>query len=228
MNATDTDRYLDELADRLRCRAVETERVDELLAELRGHLAESGERPQDAFGPCEHFAADLLAEEAHADPPSATAEDEQRTFRATALDEVEILESIGDDGWELTGVRDFGLHARRPRDPGARRRWEYQRRRAWRGGPLEEQMRAEGWEPCGRWRPFRYFKRPAMRRHDSHGSHTNSSERLLIAGLVALLAALLFGLPLEGTVGVVVVVATTAVALTLFVLSVRSAHRAHE
>lgn len=59
------------------------------------------------FGEPEHYAAALVA----ADQPESDPEQsyEARTFRATATDEVEILTNLGRDGWELTGVRDFGF-----------------------------------------------------------------------------------------------------------------------
>ena len=70
-----------------------------------------------------------------------------------------ILADLGGDGWELTGVRDFGLQARRPVADGRRREWEYARRTALRRGPVLAQMEAEAWTPCGRWLTFHYFKR---------------------------------------------------------------------
>lgn len=155
-----TDAYLTELAEHLRAAGLAPERVDDVLGELRDHLAASGELPEATFGPVGRFAADLLAESADPVPDAAVPGVEQRTFRATALDEVDILAELGRDGWELTGVRDFGLHASRPRDVAARRPWQYERRRTLRARALEQRMRADGWEPCGRWVPFSYFKRP--------------------------------------------------------------------
>lgn len=84
---------------------------------------------------------------------------ETRTFRATAFDEVDILADLGRDGWELTGVRDFGLHARRRVEPEARSTWAHARRTGVRRGPIVAQLEAEGWTPCGRWLTFHYFKR---------------------------------------------------------------------
>lgn len=155
-----TDEYLTEVAGRLRAGGLPDDRVDDLGAELRAHLAASNETPEDAFGPAATFAADLLAESAAPAPDAAAPGVEERTFRATALDEVGILAELGADGWELTGVRDFGLHARRPYEAAARRAWRYERRRTLRARATEQQMRAGGWEPCGRWLPFSYFKRP--------------------------------------------------------------------
>lgn len=67
-----------------------------------------------------------------------------------------------------------------------------------------------------------------MRRPKPDRSRANPPDKWLVAGLIALLASLLFGMPLDGTAGVVAVVVLTGVALFFFVLSVRSAHRAQE
>ncbi len=40
------------------------------------------------------------------------------------------------------------------------RRWEYRRRVGINRDALVVEMRATGWEPCGLWLPFHYFKRP--------------------------------------------------------------------
>ena len=155
---TDDDTYAGELERELRGRGVDEERAREVVAEVADHLAESGEQPRDAFGDPARYADALLA----ADPSDADddAGYEAHTFRATALDEVRILSELGAEGWELTGVRDFGLHARRPAEAAARTTWEYARRTGVRRGPLVAQMESEGWAPCGRWLTFHYFKRP--------------------------------------------------------------------
>ena len=57
---------------------------------------------------------------------------------------MEILTNLGRDGWELTGVRDFGLHARRPVEPTTRTTWVYARRTAVRRGPVLDNMEAAG------------------------------------------------------------------------------------
>ncbi len=151
--------YLDELERALTRRGLATDRAGEVIAEVAGHLGDSGERAHEAFGEPDDYAAALVA----ADAPGAGSEPryEQRTFRATAADELAILAALGADGWELTGVRDFGLHARRPRDDAARTTWEHARRSAVRRGPVLAEMQAAGWTPCGRWLTFHYFKRAA-------------------------------------------------------------------
>ena len=70
------------------------------------------------------------------------------------------MAELGRDGWELTGVREYGLHARRPRGSQPPRAWRYARRTGIRRGPLLTEMEAEGWTSCGRWLTFHYFKRP--------------------------------------------------------------------
>lgn len=156
---TDDRAYLPELEQALRRRGLDQTRTAEVLKEMADHLAESGDRPLEAFGEPEEFAASLLAADQH--PDDADQRYEARTFRATAADELGILADLGGDGWELTGVRDFGLHARRPVGPEGRTTWRYERRTAVRRASVVAQMEADGWTPCGRWLTFHYFKRVA-------------------------------------------------------------------
>ena len=150
--------YLDHLERALRRRGLDASHTAEVIQEVTNHLTDSGDQPRETFGEPEHYAAALVA----ADQPESDPEQsyEARTFRATATDEVEILTNLGRDGWELTGVRDFGLHARRPIESTTRTMWEYARRTAVRRGPVLDNMEAAGWKPCGRWLTFHYFKRP--------------------------------------------------------------------
>ncbi|MDQ3641232.1 MAG: hypothetical protein M3450_07165 [Actinomycetota bacterium] len=155
---TDDRSYLEQLEEALGRRGLDPSRTAEVIREVADHLAQSGEGPVEAFGAPEQYAAELVA----ADPPDGDAGPayEARTFRATAFDEEEILADLGRDGWELTGVRDFGLHARRPRASDERTTWEYSRRTGLRRGPVLEAMEGDGWIPCGRWVTYHYFKRP--------------------------------------------------------------------
>lgn len=159
---TSNDTYLEQLENALRRRGLDSAHTAEVLEEVTNHLNESGDRPLEAFGEPDEYAAALVAtnQSDAADPEQGY---EVRTFRAAAFDEVDILADLGRDGWELTGVRDFGLHARRPEDPTARATWEYKRRQAVRRGPVLEEMEAAGWTQCGHWVTFRYFKRPMDR-----------------------------------------------------------------
>ncbi len=156
---TSESTYIETLERALRRRGLDASHTAEVIKEVTNHLNESGDQPWDTFGDPEQYAADLVA----ADQPDATEPEqryETRTFRATAFDEVEILSDLGQDGWEVTGVRDFGLNARRPEEPTARTNWEYERRQALRRGPVINEMETAGWRQCGHWLLFHYFKRP--------------------------------------------------------------------
>lgn len=154
---TDDRTYLMQLERALIRRGLDDARTADVIGELSSHLNDSGERPLEAFGDPEQYAAALLT----VDEPDDDAGEryEARTFRATAGDELDILAELGRDGWELTGVRDFGLHARRPDATQSRRTWRYARRTAIRREPVLAQMQAQGWTACGRWLTFHYFKR---------------------------------------------------------------------
>jgi hypothetical protein len=154
---THTD-YMTDLLAALERGEVDGARARDLVAEVESHLDESGEDPFEAFGSPDQFADQLMSrglDEADAETNGF----ETRTFRATAFDEMAVLTGLGADGWELVGVRDFGLHARRPRDADSAQRWDYRRRMGVRRGPILEEMRGEGWRPCGQWSWFHYFKR---------------------------------------------------------------------
>lgn len=155
---TSNTTYLEQLANALGHRGLDSARIAEVIEEVNNHLEESGESPQEAFGEPDEYAVSLTASE---QPGARDREEgyEVRTFRATAFDEMKILSDLGQDGWELIGVRDFGLHARRAENPSTRGIWEYERRQALRPGPISEDMEAAGWTPCGHWVIFHYFKR---------------------------------------------------------------------
>lgn len=160
--------YLEQLERALTRRGLDAAHTAEVIQELTNHLNDSGDRPRETFGEPDEYAAALVA----ADQPEATEPDQRyevRTFRATAFDEMAILSDLGQQGWELTGVRDFGLHARRLDEPTARTQWEYERRQAVRRGPVLEEMETAGWTQCGRWVMFHYFKRQThtLPTHDS-------------------------------------------------------------
>ncbi|MDQ6775548.1 MAG: hypothetical protein M3071_04850, partial [Actinomycetota bacterium] len=107
--------YLEQLDQALKRRGLDPARAAEVIGEVSDHLAQSGERPREAFGEPDHYAAALLAaDNSNGDPEQHY---EARTFRATALDEIKILTDLGNDGWELTGVGLVGLDARRPIRP---------------------------------------------------------------------------------------------------------------
>jgi len=151
--------YLSELAGSLQMRGANSARTSEAVAEVENHLSESGEDPMEAFGPPDEYAEQLLLREERRADEAADARWVERTFRATAFGEMRVLEDAGRQGWELTDVGYYALNCRRPRDLEAVRRWEYSRRVSADHQAVLEDMSALGWEPCGLWLPFHYFKR---------------------------------------------------------------------
>lgn len=155
--------YLQELSAELTRRGLDPERAADAVAEIRAHLRDSGGSAEEEFGSADAYAEALVTAgvgdaettETRVTKPAF----ETYTFRATALDEMAILAELGRAGWELTGVREFGLIARRPTDPVALKTWEYERRNAVRHQPITREMSTAGWQPCGRWVTFHYFKR---------------------------------------------------------------------
>ena len=151
--------YLSELAASLQMRGADSARTSEAVAEVESHLSESGEDPMEAFGPPDEYAEQLLLREESREGETADKNWAERTFRATAFGEMKILEEAGRQGWELTDVGAYALHCRRPHDLKTVRRWEYSRRVGIDRQAILEDMTALGWEPCGLWSPFHYFKR---------------------------------------------------------------------
>jgi DNA-binding XRE family transcriptional regulator len=79
---------------------------------------------------------------------------------ATALDEVEVLDQMGRDGWELIGFGPMVLRFRRPEDPNLREPWVYRRITELLGSGGRAQLEQDGWTYCGSWMgTFHYFKR---------------------------------------------------------------------
>jgi hypothetical protein len=64
MTTSTTSRYVRDLVYRLQLRDVEGARIGEIVAEVESHLAESGERPDVAFGPAREYAAQFGPEPA--------------------------------------------------------------------------------------------------------------------------------------------------------------------
>jgi len=156
----DVEAYLGELAASLQVRGADSARTSEAVAEVESHLAESGEAPVEAFGPPDEYAERLLLrDERRTDQATDDARWIERTFRATAFGEMRLLEEAGRQGWELTDVGSYALYCRRPRDTEAADRWEYSRRVSVDRRTILEDMTELGWEPCGVWLPFHYFKR---------------------------------------------------------------------
>ncbi|MFD0885109.1 hypothetical protein ACFQ08_11195, partial [Streptosporangium algeriense] len=104
------------------------------------------------FGPAEELAAELTGASA---PPVEGAD----TWRWTAdlFHDVKMLNEYGAQGWEVEKVDVKGLFVS-VRDPDHPQQWEY--RRELRRPGVPGLLAPDGWEPCGTWVWFEYFKRP--------------------------------------------------------------------
>lgn len=149
--------YLDRLAELLReAHGLPPDHVAATVADLAAYLAQAGGAdPQDAFGPVDAFARRLA-------PRGASAADEHletwRWLADTYVDE-HLLNRFGDEGWEVERVDPLGRFVSH-RDPERPRRWEYRRELISGGGErLDERLVRDGWEPCGSWVVYAWFKR---------------------------------------------------------------------
>ncbi|WP_125511981.1 hypothetical protein [Streptomyces sp. WAC 01529] len=159
------DGYLVGLAERLRALGLPADRVEATVSDLAAHLEESGAEDAEAeFGPAEEFARQLAPETsapgagASGGPPEGHVE----TWRWTAdtyVDE-ELLNRFGDEGWEVERVDALGRFVSH-RDVARPQRWEYRRELVTRGREgLDERLAPDGWEACGTWVVYAWFKRP--------------------------------------------------------------------
>ncbi|MFE6804824.1 hypothetical protein ACFVEN_24435 [Streptomyces sp. NPDC057681] len=149
--------YLDRLAELLReAHGLPPDHVAATVADLAAYLAQTGGAdPRDAFGPVEAFARRLA-------PSGVSAADEHleawRWLADTYVDE-HLLNRFGDEGWEVERVDPLGRFVSH-RDPERPRRWEYRRELITGGGErLEERLARDGWDPCGSWVVYAWFKR---------------------------------------------------------------------
>ncbi|MEV0524448.1 hypothetical protein AB0I66_13580 [Streptomyces sp. NPDC050439] len=154
------DSYLLDLADRLRELGLPADRIEATVADLGAHLDESdGADPEAEFGSVDEFARELAPAGAQRpDAPGAHVE----TWRWTAdtyVDE-ELLNRFGDEGWEMERVDALGRFVSH-RDLERPQRWEYRRELVTRGREgLDERLAPDGWEACGNWIVYAWFKRP--------------------------------------------------------------------
>ena len=153
------ENYLSDLFSQLHCRGVDESRSAEIISEVEAHLEESGENPEEAFGSAKEYAEKMAVFTEKSTSTLAADEYHQRTFRATAFDEVDILFWAGQEGWELVDVGPYALFCRRPIISENAFHWEYMRRTGANGSKILREMTAKKWEPCGRWIVFHYFKR---------------------------------------------------------------------
>jgi len=196
--------YFDELAVILTETGMPADRVEAMLDELAGYLAESDSGdPEEEFGPAAELARELAVPSA---PPAADA----RTWHWTAdlFHDVRMLNEYGAQGWEVDGIDAKGLFVS-TRDPEHPQQWEYRRElvSSGRRRSVLDLLAPDGWEPCGRWICFEYFKRPkaasvgpaaeltAPPRPPKRSLFLSPKFYVLLAGLLVLTLVLLFRAP---------------------------------
>ncbi len=152
--------YLELMTGQLQRRGVAPERIGQLIRELHDRLVNSQEVPVELLGPAARYAEELASSDEQRRGNTTEEKWHQRTFMASAYDEMEILEASGNEGWELMNVGLLSLNCRRLADLDEAKKWEYKRRAGVNKKILEKEMAKDGWEPCGMWVVLHYFKRP--------------------------------------------------------------------
>ncbi|MEN3538842.1 hypothetical protein AAH991_27280 [Microbispora sp. ZYX-F-249] len=150
--------YLDELKALLREGGVPAEQIEATVSDLAAYVAETGADPEEEFGPVGDFAGQLLTARAPGADPADAAE---WRWTADIFADRQTLARFGDQGWEIDRIDHLGRFVGH-RDPERPQRWEYRRELVPPGGgrALAARLAPEGWEPCGTWLYYRYFKRP--------------------------------------------------------------------
>ncbi|MGW6566838.1 hypothetical protein [Streptomyces sp. NPDC054975] len=173
---TEPSTYFDELTSALREAGVPAEQIASTVAELRGHLADTGTSPQEEFGPAADFAARLGGTMPAAAEPAEKAE--TWLWTADIYNDRRLLALHGDQGWEVEGLDTLGRFMCR-RVPGAALRWEYRREliSGNRRDAVLDRLTPEGWEMCGEWMLFAYFKRPKAASEGPAGALDTLPER---------------------------------------------------
>ncbi|MEU7119713.1 hypothetical protein [Streptomyces zaomyceticus] len=154
-----TDTYFTELSAALRAAGVADEQIAATVEDLRGHLAETGAAPEEEFGPAAGFAARLGGLAPVPGEPDGRAE--SWTWTADLFNDRRMLALHGDQGWEVESLDSLGRFVCR-RSTTATLRWEYRREviGARRRAKVLAELEPEGWELCGEWLVYGYFKRP--------------------------------------------------------------------
>ncbi|MEU3163525.1 hypothetical protein [Streptosporangium sp. NPDC006930] len=151
-----TGDYFDELAAVLAEAGMPDDRIRAMVEDLAGYLAESSSgAPEEEFGPVAELARELAV------PPAPPAAARSWSWTADVFHDVRLLNEYGAQGWEVDRVDAKGLFVS-IRDPEHPQQWEYRRELVSPGrrqGVLDL-LAPDGWEPCGRWVCFEYFKRP--------------------------------------------------------------------
>jgi hypothetical protein len=200
--------YFDQLAERLRTAGVPADQVTATVDDLETYAGETGADPEAEFGPVHEFAEQLMLES----EPDVRPDDEPWRWRADAFSELRKLATFGDQGWEVERVDSAGRFVSR-RDAEHPQRWEYRREvivPAKGSAALEEELAPDGWEPCGTWVCYAYFKRPRAasigpdarigqpRSRPERRTYFGGRFYALVAGLLALAAVLLTVVMLVG------------------------------
>jgi hypothetical protein len=127
--------------------------------DLRAYLADSGGDPEEEFGPAAAFAEQLAATAGQEAGEAASGE--RWTWTADIFTDQQRLNEFGEQGWEVQGIDRLGrfVCTRSEEHP---QRWEYRREVVSPVGrdALTERLAPEGWEPCGTWFCYAYYKRP--------------------------------------------------------------------
>ncbi|WP_330173445.1 hypothetical protein OG875_07555 [Streptomyces sp. NBC_01498] len=167
------DGYFEGLAAALRAGGVAEREVAVTVADLRAYLAETGSTAEEEFGPVEVFAARLTGRadsdgdggESGGDlgdgPGGPEAGAETWTWTTDIYNDRRLLGLHGAQGWEVERLDRLGRFVCR-RPVGTALRWEYRREVLLdrERGAVEAELAPDGWEPCGRWTYYLYFKRP--------------------------------------------------------------------
>ncbi|MGW5878613.1 DUF2812 domain-containing protein [Nocardiopsis terrae] len=151
--------YLDELEKLLRERGVAPEWIRATTDDLAAFMAEGGTDPEEEFGPVAEFADDLTGEDGGTGSATESGT-ETLVWGADAFESPARMNEMGAQGWEVDRVDPRGRFvSHRGEHP---QTWEYRqesalgsRERARTAGRLA----SEGWEPCGHYFVFAYFKR---------------------------------------------------------------------
>nr|PZN40152.1 MAG: hypothetical protein DIU60_19520 [Actinomycetota bacterium] len=151
--------YLTDLAAHLRERGIPEERIGAVIADFSSYLAmtERDANPEAEFGPAADLARRLCAD----DEETGAATSGTWRWTADIFTDRRRLNEFGAQGWEVETIDQDGMFVSR-RDPERPRRWEYRREvvRPSRRAALTASLAADGWEPCGTWYCYAYFKRP--------------------------------------------------------------------
>ncbi|WP_419998193.1 hypothetical protein [Streptomyces boninensis] len=160
MTGRGAERYLDALGYGLEKRGMPADRRAATVADLAAYLQETGAAAEEEFGPVDEFAAQLAGDEGVSGAAAPPAGAEEWRWSAGAASDERLLNEYGEQGWELHRVDPLGRFISR-RDAEQPQRWEYRRELVLGDRPqLEARLAPDGWEVCGVWATYAYFKRP--------------------------------------------------------------------